>query len=119
MCDKIEDTRRFVEVMKNFDLNAVYDTGCFVPNCETSSWQVTKKEDNVLAKQSREKYPNMTAAMLSFQQSVPVEIREYSISYGFSNFVADFGGYLGLLLGASLLSIYDDLIEIFIRIYKC
>jgi hypothetical protein len=31
-----------------------------------------------------------------------------SISYQFVNFVADFGGYLGLLLGASLLDIYDS-----------
>ena len=27
--------------------------------------------------------------------------------YTFANFVADFGGYLGLLLGHSLLSLYD------------
>ncbi len=38
------------------------------------------------------------------------------LSYEFTNFVADFGGYLGLLLGASLLSIYDGLIEICRRI---
>ena len=30
--------------------------------------------------------------------------------YKFMNFVADFGGYLGLLLGASILSIFDDVI---------
>jgi hypothetical protein len=29
------------------------------------------------------------------------------ITYQWENFVADFGGYLGLLLGASLLDIYD------------
>jgi hypothetical protein len=28
-------------------------------------------------------------------------------TYQWENFVADFGGYLGLLLGASLLDIYD------------
>ena len=29
--------------------------------------------------------------------------------YSFSNFVADVGGYLGLFLGASILSISDDI----------
>jgi hypothetical protein len=31
-----------------------------------------------------------------------------SISYQFVNFVAEVGGYLGLLLGASLLDMYDS-----------
>ncbi len=30
-----------------------------------------------------------------------------NLLYGWSNFVADFGGYLGLLLGHSVLSFYD------------
>jgi hypothetical protein len=33
------------------------------------------------------------------------------ISYKIENFIADFGGYLGLLLGASLLDIYDLSLE--------
>jgi hypothetical protein len=40
-----------------------------------------------------------------------VEVREELKLYGFSNFVADVGGSLGLLLGASLLSIFDWCVE--------
>ncbi len=42
---------------------------------------------------------------------------ESILIYGFGNFVADFGGYLGLLLGASFLSIYDSWVKFFKFIY--
>jgi hypothetical protein len=32
--------------------------------------------------------------------------------YGLSNFIADFGGYLGLLLGASLITIYEEIVSV-------
>jgi hypothetical protein len=38
--------------------------------------------------------------------------------YEFQQFIADFGGYLGLLLGASIPSIYDYLIGVLKRIFK-
>ena len=40
-------------------------------------------------------------------QGSNVEVTKEVFAYQFANFVADFGGYLGLCLGASLLSIYD------------
>ncbi len=39
-----------------------------------------------------------------------LEFREVP-AYGFGSFVADFGGYLGLLLGGSILSIFDDIMD--------
>ena len=35
--------------------------------------------------------------------------------YGNESFIADVGGYLGLLLGASLLSLIEELIEAFTK----
>jgi hypothetical protein len=43
----------------------------------------------------------------SFKSNKKVELTKEHITYQWENFVADFGGYLGLLLGASLLDIYD------------
>ena len=40
-----------------------------------------------------------------------VPVTEDIYLYGFTNFLADIGGYLGLLLGASILSISKDLYE--------
>ena len=41
--------------------------------------------------------------------------REY-LTYDYNAFIADVGGYLGLLLGHSILSFYDGLTSVFDRI---
>jgi hypothetical protein len=38
--------------------------------------------------------------------------------YGFTDFIGDVGGYLGLLLGASIPSIYDCLVGLLKGIFK-
>ena len=44
-------------------------------------------------------------------------VEEY-IGYDFSSFVSDFGGYLGLLLGHSILTFYDFGWEITKKVIK-
>ena len=43
--------------------------------------------------------------------SFQVHVMEQYQLYGFSSFVADVGGFLGLLLGASLLSLFETCFE--------
>ncbi len=76
-------------------------TGC-VPNCKTASY--TLQEFLHLDLDSKQMLE------LSFSPAIDDDlIMEKEIYlYQFGDFVADFGGYLGLLLGASLLSIYDQ-----------
>ena len=40
-----------------------------------------------------------------------VEKQEQVLLYGFSNFIADVGGFLGLLLGVSVFTIYNYVIN--------
>ena len=40
-----------------------------------------------------------------------VQVIEEILAYKFPDLVADFGGYLGLLLGASIVSMYDIIFE--------
>ncbi len=47
-----------------------------------------------------------------------IEKTEYFL-YGFPSLMADFGGYLGLLLGHSLLSLYDLMSELRKKISTC
>jgi hypothetical protein len=42
-----------------------------------------------------------------------VPVIEEKLLYGFENFFADVGGYLGLLLGGSILSVYDGFVFCF------
>ncbi len=94
-----------MDLMRDMESEDLMAKGCFKANCKSSSWHVARSDSNILKDFSR---PNFAYVQLLFQKSVPVAVQRYSIAYGFSNFVADFGGYLGLLLGASLLSLYDD-----------
>ena len=47
-----------------------------------------------------------------------IEVQKESLVYGYQDLLADFGGYLGLLLGVSMLSIYDYALELFIKIFQ-
>ena len=43
---------------------------------------------------------------------------EESLAYTLISIVGDFGGYLGILMGASILSVYDFLLFIFHKVFK-
>ena len=45
-----------------------------------------------------------------------VEVIEETLAYKFQDLFADFGGYLGLLLGASIMSLYDIIMEVISRL---
>ncbi len=55
--------------------------------------------------------------MLS-ETSIQVKVNKDIPLYTFTSFVADFGGYLGLLLGASLLSIFDDVVKSIVKLFS-
>ena len=46
-----------------------------------------------------------------FMPSNEVEIIQQVRLYTMTNFIADFGGYLGLLLGASMMSLFDLILK--------
>ena len=41
------------------------------------------------------------------------DVTEEYLLYGLDSFIADVGGFLGLLLGASLLSLIEEILDIF------
>ena len=45
-------------------------------------------------------------------------VKQQFYIYNTANLIADFGGYLGLLLGYSLLGFYDSLVDFFVFIFK-
>ena len=42
-----------------------------------------------------------------------ITVKEQYYTYGFDSFIADIGGYLGLLLGNSILGFYDGISGIY------
>ena len=76
--------------------------------CERNVWKFTtlynhKYDENEI---------NGTMVTL-MMPSDEVEIHEEVRLYTMANFIADFGGYLGLLLGASIMSFFDLILDCF------
>ena len=89
--------------------------GCFKPNCKKTTWvknQFSTKEGIAgTTSESLTYYINIPSTMKVLQK------REVKIA-DFGTFVADFGGYLGLFLGASVLSLTDAVIVNLSRVIK-
>ena len=83
----------------------IKDMECFKPNCLQTTW--TKNSN------SEQKYAmgrNDTELWITMNAITKVIRRQEILLADFSTFLADCGGYLGLFLGASLLSITDAII---------
>ena len=104
LCNGKEKFKKFriiaMNILKPETREELINEGCFIPNCKQRSWKV-ENERNV------EKIKN-DSIIIGFQFEMPqhtnVLIREEVELYTLINFFAEVGGYLGLLLGESLIS---------------
>ena len=76
------------------------EEGFFMPNCMQRSWEV-KKEKNM---EKRKNYKLITGFKYEIYQNTKVLVRKEVELYTLINFFAEVGGYLGILLGESLIS---------------
>jgi hypothetical protein len=79
--------------------NDLYERGCIIPNCQQKSWKIgsVKRLENPT---------NSTFPIFIFSSKTKVLLRNEIELYTISSFFADIGGYLGLLLGESLISYF-------------
>ena len=99
ICQGKEKFKQFkniaMNILKPEERNELINEGCFVPNCLQSSWKIKKEKNNGEQK---------TGFWLEWYEPSNVLVREEVQLYTLINFFAEVGGYLGLLLGESLLS---------------
>ena len=89
-----------MNILKPEESNELINEGCFIPNCVQRLWKIKKEnyDDN-------EKNGKLTTGFqYEWFQHTPILLREEVELYTLVNFFAEVGGYLGLLLGESLLS---------------
>ena len=93
ICEGKEKFKQFKNIAMNIfkpeESNELINQGCFIPNCVQRSWKI--KKENI-------KVQNITG--FYYEWFVREEVKLYTLV----NFFAEVGGYLGLLLGESLLS---------------
>ena len=66
-----------------------------------------ENQDNSKNQTKSENQDKSTLSLKLFYNTGLYHIKEQYYTYGLNSFVADFGGYLGLLLGHSILSAFD------------
>ena len=85
------------------------------PKCDRYAWKFTTlfthhpKGSQELFAQEEFKGTKVVISMPSNEFQISQQVRLYTMT----NFIADFGGYLGLLLGASVLSFFDIILDCF------
>ena len=84
-----------MNILRSEASKELIDEGCFIPNCKQRSWTI-KKEKTLVR--------NKTGFQFEVPQHMKVLVREEVELYTLINFFAEVGGYLGLLLGESILS---------------
>ena len=91
---------------------AIQKKGCFKPNCLKRKWQRTYWEtfDSWVK--------NKTLILQGLPESATTILRKETRLADFSTFVADCGSYLGLFLGASILSLSDIGISLVKKLIK-
>ena len=112
-CETEEDLKAFRNLSIHMTTKEVHEKvakkGCFKPNCKRTIW--VKNQHDL-------EYPwfEQTLIFINIPSTAKVIQRTEILLANFSTFVADCGSYLGLFLGASVLSLSDMLISCFKRV---
>ncbi len=108
LCDQHWQMKKFFEIVKN----SIPDGICSMPNCGTYDWNI---EMSYTMNDKLGMKDDIVNVEVVIAKGSKAEIVDEVLSYGIESFISDFGGYLGLLLGGSMLSIYDFLLDSFDR----
>ena len=110
-CNNATQLLRISNSFKEADANKIYRiTGCLA-SCEKDEYH---KIDGTLI-ESRKK-PYDTKIEFKIMDVSYQEMEQYLI-YDFNSFIADVGGFMGLLLGFSVLSMVNEIIDLLLN--KC
>ena len=101
-------TSNQLEEFRNLSLTITSETmtqkinarGCFKPNCMKTTWVKNEYNENWQTQNETILYINLPSVMKVIQR------KEIKLA-GYSVLLADFGSYLGLFLGASVLSLTE------------
>ena len=87
------------------------ETGC-IAKCQRKEWEIRKIYDD------KKQTNDSQIGIVMFYANGRYRIGSQLYTYDFNTYVADFGGYLGLLLGYSIVSFFDKAQDIFNHLMK-
>lgn len=109
ICQSMEDKENLIELITNLAngtlMTDLKSRNCWIPNCQKKEWtRLSFQKVNARNSTGIEIKITMNTATL-------VQTIQENKLYGFTNFVSDFGGFMGLLLGYSIFSMVKSLID--------
>ena len=110
-CNSTASLHQFATIsakLQHADASTIYHmTGC-LSACERDQLEIKMTDKTEVLFPSTSYHGHVTLWLfISMHDTSFVEKEEYLI-YDFNSFIADVGGYMGLLLGSSILSLYDE-----------
>ena len=110
LCKNVTQWEAFVNVSKELeqaDATEVYEmTGCF-SSCEKDKYDVTL--ENWSEDTSYKNTYSQALFVFTIYERSYIEEEQYVV-YDSNSFLADIGGFLGLILGSSMLNVYDEVV---------
>ena len=104
-----EDSKRLHRKLGYLSEYGIFNVTKCLPNCEHGNIDIK----NINFRGQKESVHTSPIFKLEFQFEDEVyDVKEEYILYDTDSFIADVGGYLGLLLGHSMLSIYSSFVEL-------
>jgi hypothetical protein len=100
--EKFEEFKNLSAKLKGERIgNELMEEGCPIPDCHQRAWTIdfTENFDN-----EKGRNESSSEIELTFPHYTPVLVRNEIKLYTFSSWIADIGGFMGLLLGESLVS---------------
>ena len=118
-CTLPSETWKFKNIttqLENANANTIYElTGCLA-SCERNEYEIT--DVSFTTQRANECQGGKLDLHLEFEMSKgSYKEEEQYFLYDYNSFIADVGGFLGLLLGYSMLGIYDEF-EILLMTFK-
>ena len=117
-CNSSNQLKGLANISTQFSLmnaNNIYSmTGC-LPSCERDEYE---RSIVTLSTHDRWASQETNRSQLHLQISFPdgsYEVKEQYLLYDFDSFIADVGGFLGLLLGCSAFSLYKVIADLLVR----
>ena len=97
--------------LKYFDPDSLRNTAKCNPGCKRYEYSTKLKRKGTLRNMEEEDTSQFVQFEFFYEQ-YEIQVREHVYAYDGLNLFSDFGGWLGLLLGYSILGFYDTLLSI-------
>ena len=120
---QLEDLWEILSAFKFADAKIIYEkTGCLA-SCEKYEFgklEITFFEKPFSAQLCKAAgFCNLDLKLEIPQHEITYQVTQQYVVYDFDSFIADVGGFMGLLLGFSILSLYDELENLLKRQNLC